>query len=212
MRFENRWAIIAVAVLLVVAPVGCKGERYQLGETEDGETIRLDTKTGEVMVIRGARMVPVISPGVQTPVSEERGKEIAADIEMLKAKFAAWAEPKDWPTLTRPSIGFESVNLTTRLVSGHLADLENFQYKFSVEPLTRWLNRDRSYWPEVPFALKFFDKDNFEIFSVPIPRANISIVIGASGNRDRLNAQGRAMFPIRSSYEEIVRWSFSWSE
>lgn len=175
---------IAVALLLFVA-LSCQRDRYEIKEDKLGRTIRLDKKTGEIMILDGNKLVKV-----------KKEDELRV---VLKQNLA---EPKYWPATHIPQIGVERATLVTILRSGHL------QYVLHISPVPKeWYN------PELPlhrFTLIFYDKYNFRLLVEKLYAYEFGPLVDDQSKQVGLYAEGKITCS-RETYESLATWNFAWT-
>src|SRR5262245_60587661 len=123
MMITISWAITALrrntgVLVLVVglfASVGC-ADRYQIVQDKDGRTVRLDRRTGDVVVIVNDRLI--VPKSEQQQAAEEAANRL--EEAARRQKEEALTIPRTWPTQPFKTIGVDSGTLTTAWRNGTL--------------------------------------------------------------------------------------------
>jgi hypothetical protein len=166
--------------------LGCSGERYEVLETKDGRTVRLDKRTGQLATVVEGRLVPI-----QPLVFQED---------------SILSRTKHWPNDTLPIDKDSNVvaSLTTKWVDGLL------YYNFDIAPASAIAkNVSSSFGVERRFTLVFSDGDGFEVLRVPVPFSEIARRVGAKGKVEGLSASGSVSCP-EEIYRRIAARNFRW--
>lgn len=170
----------------------CQQDRYEIKEDKYGRTLRLDKKTGELVVIDGSRMTEV--------KTEEK---LAEEKHQHEVQAAPLRLPKEWAAIDISPIGVNSAKLTTVWKS----DL--IQYRLIIEPVPSALVIEKSNWPLSPFTLILLDQNQFKVVETEVYSSSITSLISDNGKPSGLSIEG-TINCSREQYESLYSWSLAW--
>jgi hypothetical protein len=200
LRVVVLWAIAGGVVL---AGIGCdqirNKDRYELKQDNSGRTVRLDKQTGEIAVLQGDALKPVLSAVDQKAADERRQLEESAQ----RAKVAQLGVPKVYPSQEFAQIGVKAATVYTMWRDGKLY----FQLQMTPTPpklFPTWgfgLSR---------FRIAFRDANGFQLISEPIPTADLMNITDNNGNSGGMYANWS--IPLSQEiYVSIAAWTISWA-
>lgn len=160
-------------------------DRYEITKDEEGRTLRLDKKTGEIAIISGDR---VVIPKTQADIDAEKREQEE------KAR-----EPKYWVPISLPSVGADKISLSTSWQNGHM------YYKFRVEPVPPGWAKYSSH-KKAPFDLVFYDKGGFKIIEFEIPKNLFVRIVDDSGVPTGLSINSTMPCDLKE-YAQLEDWS-----
>ena len=179
-------------VFFLLALVSCGGERYELTQDQQGRTIRLDKRTGEVAVIAGDRLIIAKTP-----------KQLEREEAAKRKQGEALTAPKTWPIQVFKQIGVTDATLTTSWQDGIL------RYQLLLRPVPKNYDKNALLSFSAPLTLKLYDGAGFEVISLDLNRSDLTAIIEGSGNRVGLSANSSAPCS-QSDYETLAVWSLNW--
>lgn len=184
-----RVPIVYVLVLSTLGFASCENNRYELQKDDSGRIIRLDKKTGDVVVIEGDKTVKVKSQ-----------KEQEAEERTTKAILTDLAKPKEWPSQEIPELGVFSTVMITSWREGLL------YYQLSMSPVPEKFETSRS---RSSFVVSFMDSSGFQIAMEDIDRAKVSKAVWDSDKGILLMVN--SSIPCSAQiYKNISSWNLSW--
>jgi hypothetical protein len=184
----------AAAILCVLALAGCAAtNRYELSKDNAGRLVRLDTQTGEVMLIEGDRLTPITG----------------ASVAQAGAQLPQVALPqggKSWPTLAMPQLGSTSAALTSHWRDGKL------HYVLELYPLSKRLRLVQSgYYINSSFSMTLSDTAGKQMARVDLPASQLARVTGSSRNVEELSAEGDIPM-TKEEYDTLAAWRLLWNQ
>lgn len=196
-RVNSRIAVIGKsrrkAVLIVLLLAGCAGTgRYELSKDEGGRLVRLDTVTGEIMLVDGERLVAV------------KGSE-AATAKTLPPAANLPAAGKSWPTRVLVEMGDASAELTTSWVNGKM------HYSLELYPLTKRLKLVHSgYSNGSYFTIEIHDGGGKQLAQTDLPTKSLTKRVSSERNQVELFAEGDISM-TKTNYDNIGDWRVFWN-
>lgn len=189
----NRFYRKAYAPILLLFLANCGDtDRYQIEQDKNGRTIRLDKRTGEVVIISGDKLIHPASP------DQEAAENLALSTE------------KDWSSRDFPQLQNVTVKLSTSWADGWM------YYKIGVTPaapilkargtdrMTRVLTSDWS------ITVMFNDGAGFKLLDVPILLRALTTIIDDKGIPTDLSANDKVLCSAET-YKRLQSWSLGWN-
>ena len=180
---------LAAGLALLIA---CGGDRYELKQDKFGRTVRLDKRTGEVVILEGDTLRKVRSE-----------EELAADQKEAEVRAAALSKPKLWPPTDFPQIGVTSAELTTSWRDGRLL------YRLNLSPVPKGYATFRSRLGMSPFTLIFHDQNAFQILEEPIPPGSTTTIVDDNDKPLSLSINGEVQCD-QVKYGDLKFWTLTW--
>ena len=189
--------VFLAAVVCVLCLVGCAAGRYELSRDEAGRLLRLDTLTGEVMLVEGDKLTPVKK--CSTAAAEPTSK----DEELPQVDLPAGG--KSWPTLTMPKLGNTKAELTSYWYNGKM------HFVIELYPLSKRLKLVYSgYYPNSSFSLLASDTTGKQILSTLIPANHLKHTLNKEQNVEQISAEGILSIP-KEDYDSLTKWELRWN-
>lgn len=186
-------------LLAVFGLFGCEDtDRYEIYPDAQGQLVRLNKKTGEVMRIERHKMVEVEIP---TPPDE---LSLASRIVFSKDP-TIWKDQTIWSDLELPSLGGVTAKLRTRWRDDRLF------YHCSLAPVTDVLG---DLMESTPLAIKGFtilllDEYSFKVGEIDVPLNSLTPRVDDTGEAVDLHASDSTLFR-EDDYMAMRRWSLTW--
>jgi len=177
---------IAIFVLLL-SFLCCKQSNYEIIKGEDGSIYRLNNKTGEMVVLRGDKSVPVETP---ESLREKREKE-----KLL-------SEPKIMRETQVPGR-----QIFVKLITSWRGNLMN--YKFFAYPYMHLTDAKSPTYLRYEFNVSLCDKNGFTVKTINIPLTDMIITVDDNGNPIFLDKSSSIDCDLEE-YEAIESYSISW--
>ena len=183
------------AILCVVTLMGCAAtNRYALPKDSAGRLVRLDTRTGEVMLIEGGRLTPM-----------EGAAATAAQTSPQVPQLTLPEGGKSWPTLAVPSLGNPNAALTSDWRDG------NLHYVLELYPLSKRLKLVHSgYYGDSSFSLIVSDATGKQSARTDLPTSRLTRVFSATRNIEELSAEGDIPM-TKEQYDSLGGWQLLWN-
>ncbi len=180
------------AILCVLTLAGCAAtNRYELSKDSAGLLVRLDTQTGEVMLIEGEQLSPI--------------KVTAAPVTQSEPQVQLPEGGKSWPTLTLPQLGATSAALTT-----YWQD-DKPHYVLELYPVTKRLKLVHSgYYSNSSFSLVLNDATGKQLSRIDLPMSRLALVIGNTRDVEVLAAEGDIQI-TKEGYQSVAGWQLLWN-
>jgi hypothetical protein len=159
-----------------------------LKEDAGGRTVRLNKRTGEVIVIAGDKLTRLRDPSL-----------VEAEERRQKGEDSALATPHRWPRDSQPVLGVDSMMLTTAYRDGAL------HYRLLIHPIPAGYATSKS---EMPFELQFMDEGGLLLGSTDLARSNLTRLVDRTGPRG-LEANGSVIMAA-DSYRLFKQWALPW--
>jgi hypothetical protein len=188
----------ATAILLVLILAGCAAvNRYQLSKDDAGRLVRLDTRTGEVVLIQGDRLTPVKGSAATT---DQTGPQ---DEQIPQIVFPDGG--KSWPTLTLPDLGNTNAELTSYWHNGKL------HYVLELHPLSKRLRLVYSgYYRNPSFSLIVSNAADKQLVWINLPTSRLKHTINKTRNMEQLSAEGVIQMS-KDEYDSLAKWELRWN-
>jgi len=188
----------ATAILCIITLAGCAAShRYQLSQADAGRLVRLDTQTGEVMLIQGDQITPVkgsAATAYQTGPHDEQIPQIVLP-----------DGGKKWPTLTLPELDNTNAELTSYWYNG------NLHYVLELHPLSKRLKLIYSgYYSNPSLSLIVKNAAGKRVVWTNLPTNRLKHTINTTRNMEQLSVEG----VIRTSegeYDSLANWELRWN-
>ena len=183
------------AILCVFTLMGCAAtNRYALSKDSAGRLVRLDTRTGEVMLIEGGRLTPM-----------EGAAATAAQASPQVPQLTLPEGGKSWPTLAVPSLGNPGAALTSDWRDG------NLHYVLELYPLSKRLKLVHSgYYGDSSFSLIVSDATGKQSARTDLPTSRLTRVFSATRNIEELSAEGDIPM-TKEQYDSLAGWQLLWN-
>jgi len=183
------------AILCIVILAGCAAsERYALSTDDQGRLVRLDTRTGEVMLIEDGQL---------TPEQDKAAPEAKPRPEPPKA-----ASPKDgkaWPVLTLPELGNTRAALTTHWFNGKL------HFGIELYPFSKRLKLvNDGYYRNSSLSLAFNDNTGKRAASTIISAIRLKHTTNKIRKMKELSVEG-VILMTRQKYDSLADWQLRWN-
>ena len=183
-----KYRIVTMALALGV--FAC-GPSYELLQNDQGQTIRINKKTGEVSVMRGGEFVAV------------------KDQSQIQSETEALSFAKTWPfdakTTTFSRYGIEEITITSKWISDRL------HYRVNVSPWPESFERARrSYTATGPTLMPSFnDSDSFERVAIELSASEATRIVNNEG--EPIGAQWEGSTPCSAeNYRAVSYVSVGW--
>lgn len=176
-----------VSASLLVS-TSCQNDRYQLLERKDGVVVRLDKRTGQIMLVNGTIMNAVAE---ETPTSHD----------------SILGRTKNWPDQSVPVQGDSALKLSLRTL---WRDGRVF-YQFTVSParrLERVLRRSSRFGAS--FTINLEDAGGFCMLEIEVPVNEMSRIVDNKGDPISFEANS-SIAGARDVYASTTRTRISWT-
>ena len=186
---------LSTAVLCALILAGCATtQRYQLSKDDKGRLVRLDTQTGEVMLIEGDKLTS--APGTTT--AETKPKPQIPHLTLPSGG-------KAWPTLSIPDLGDARAALTSYWYNGKL------HYVIELYPLSKRLKLVYSgYYSNPSFSLILNDKTGKRVAWTAVPAGRLKHTFNKKLETEELSVEGVIMMTKRE-YDSLAAWQLQWN-
>lgn len=183
------------AVLCALILAGCATtHRYQLSKDDKGRLVRLDTQTGQVMLIKGDQL---------TPVQGETTDEAKSNPQIPQVKLPNGG--KAWPTTTLPELGNANAMLTSYWYNGKL------HYVIELYPLSKRLKLVYSgYYSNPSFSLILNDKTGKRVAWTVVPTSRLKHTLNKTLKTEELSAEG-VIVMTKQEYDSLSAWQLQWN-
>ena len=171
------------AILCVLILAGCVAtHRYELSKDDKGHLVRLDTRTGEVMMIEDGQLIPV--QGETTP-------EFKPTPETTHVTLPN--DGKTWPPLT------------TYWDNGKL------HYDIQLYPLSKRLKLlYDGYYNNSSFSMTVNDEAGKQVAWTTVPAGRLKHTINKMRNMEKVSAEG-VILMTRQEYDSLADWQLQWN-
>lgn len=185
----------SATVLCAIVLAGCAStNRYELSKDSTGRLVRLDTQTGELMLIEGDRLTPIM--GTATVPTQTGSK-----IPQVTLPDAG----NSWPELTVPALGNARAALTSAWHDGKL------HYVLELYPLSKRLKLVHSeYYSRSTFSLILSDTAGKQTARTDVPTSRLTRVISTTRNAEELSAEGDIAIS-KEDYDRLADWQLLWN-
>lgn len=189
----HRTYLTAGLCALILA--GCAAtHRYQLSKDDKGHLVRLDTQTGQVMLIEGDQV---------TPAQGETATEGQANPQIPQVKLPNGG--KAWPTTTIPELDNANVALTSYWYNGKL------HYVIELYPLSKRLKLVYSgYYSHPSFSLILKDKAGRRVAWTAVPANRLKHTLNMIHKTEELSAEG-VIVMTKQEYDSLAGWHLLWN-
>jgi hypothetical protein len=193
MNFNHLGAALCILIL-----AGCAtGNRYQLSRDEAGRLIRLDTQTGEVMLVEGDKLTPFKETGITAAKTESKDEEIP-QVELPDGG-------KSWPTLTIPELGNASAELTSYWYNGKM------RYVLELYPLSKRLKLVYGgYYTNPTFSLAMKNAAGKQVVWTALSGNRLKHTINKKRKVEELSGEGVVVM-TKGEYDSLANWHLRWS-
>jgi hypothetical protein len=192
----KRIIFAALTALSLLSATSCdqlpSSSRYEIKQDQSGRTIRLDKQTGEVSVVEGDKIAPL--------VSEAEKKKIVAQAEWASAQLA---QSNFRPVKTFPMIGVKTASCMTMWRDGKIF------FQAYMEPVPR--PTAATYGIGLTrFRILFLDQNGFQLVDEAVPFSNLVNVSDTAGKKI-VGQQISWSLPLsEQAYRSITDWSVTW--
>lgn len=186
---------LPAAALCLLVLAGCATtDRYQLSKDDKGRLIRLDTQTGEVMLIEGEKLTPA-------PRATGSNSKVKPRIPLVTLPNGG----KAWPPITLPDLGNGNASLTSYWYNGKL------HYVIELYPLSKRLRLlDRGYYRNASFSLILNDETGKRLAWTAIPTTRLQHTINKRRKMEQLSAEGVIVMK-KQEYDRLADWQLQWN-
>ena len=187
------------AILTVLILAGCATGRYQLSRDEAGRLVRLDTQTGEVMLVEGDKLTPVKAAEMGTVTAKPVFKEEKiSTIELPN-------DGKSWPTLTVPDLGNANAVLTSYWYNGKM------RYVLELYPMSKRLKLVYArYYTNPSFSITMDDTTGKQIVWTTLSGNRMKRTYNKKLKVDELSAEGIVVM-TKDEYDSLASWQLQWN-
>jgi hypothetical protein len=211
MNYLKLIALILPTFLLL----GCDrllGNNYEFSKDGNGQSYRLDKRTGEMMIINGDHFERVKSEEEsrveQLKIKEEKEKEkqeIAEKKKTEENQIFLLGLKKTWGTVTLSKYGDMNIKLVTSWQNGKV------YYKLTASggELDKLNTQRDNYYVRPQFIINFIDYKGFKIESIIVPLKSMTRTIGPNSTTLGFEISESA-FMRQEIYQNISEWSLSW--
>ena len=188
----------ATAILCILTLAGCAAvNRYQLSKDDEGRLVRLDTRTGEVMLIEGDQLTPVKGAAATATHSDPQDEQIP---QVMLPDGG-----KSWPTLSLPELGNTNAELTSYWYNGKL------HYVLELHPMSKRLNLVYSgYYSNPSFSLTVSNTAGKHVAWTALPATRLKHTINKTRNEEQLSAEG-VILMSKKDYDSLATWKLRWN-
>ena len=191
----NRRYVTALLALFVLA--GCAAGRYQLTRDEAGRLIRLDTQTGETMVVEGDKLTAL----KETKAAEEKKNAEDKEIPVVELPNGG----KHWPTLTVPELGNASADLTSYWYNGKM------HYVLELYPISKRLKLVYGgYYTNPTFSLAMKDAAGKQVVWTALSGNRMKHAMNKKRKEEELSGEGVVVM-TKGEYESLASWELRWN-
>lgn len=177
-----------IAGVLSLFLVGCEQKpKWELVTTKDGLVYRINNETGDVALVDGAQITKV------------------EEFTSTKLDAAEKSYVRDWPVQTVKSIGDVSLRLKTTRRDGKL------HYILNAMPISAQVQKAKeTAYSEARFNLQFYDRDGFELLTLPVKLQDMSQIVDDAGKPQSLSATGSMSCSVET-YEAFAVSEIGWA-
>jgi hypothetical protein len=188
----------ATAILCILTLAGCAASnRYQLSKDDAGRIVKLDTQTGEVMLIQGDQVTPVKGTAATTAQAGPQDEQIP--------QVTLPDGGKSWPTLTLPELGDTNAELTSYWYNGKL------HYVLELHPLSKRLKLVYSgYYSNPSFSLIVNNAAGKQVVWTNLPTNRLKHTINKTHKVEQLSAEG-VILMSKDEYDSLAKWELRWN-
>lgn len=186
-------------ILIVLILAGCATSRYQLSRDAEGRIIRLDTQTGEVMLVEGDKLTPVKAPEMGLGTAKHVFKE--EEISTVELPDGG----KSWPTLTVPDLGNANAELTSYWHNGKM------RYVLELYPMSKRLKLIYArYYTNPTFTLTMNDTAGKQVMWNALPGNQMKRTYNKSLKVKELSSEGVVVM-TKGEYDSLASWQLQWN-
>jgi hypothetical protein len=172
--------------------------RYELKQDNTGRTIRLDKQTGEIAILDGNKLTPVLSDTDRKVAEADRATEQALE----HIRIEALGQPKTYPDQAFPLLGVKTASLFTIWRDGKTYCHLIFQ------PAPR--QNGRSFGIGMSgFRVAFMDANGFIVAAEVIPTLDLVNNTDNDGHIRGMTANW-SMDATRDIYDSVASWTLTW--
>jgi hypothetical protein len=186
----NKWSLFTGIVMFSILLSSCGGDRFELKEDKHGRTVRLDKRTGEVVLIEDDQMI-----AIKTPAQLEKERELE------RKKYESHSKPISRDTLNIPQAQIDSAFLTTKWVENELI------YRLTIMPIPEQYTQYNGI--SDPYIINFIDSTGFEITQRNVSKSDFHRLTDSTGVASAIQTEGKIECSARE-YMSIFKWSLSW--
>jgi hypothetical protein len=188
----------ATAILCVLTLAGCAANhRYQLSKDDAGRLVRLDTRTGEVMLIQGDQITPVKGSAATADQTGPQDEQIP--------QVVLPDGGKKWPTLTLPELDNTNAELTSYWYNGKL------HYVLELHPLSKRLKLIYSgYYSNPSLSLIVKNAAGKRVVWTNLPTSRLKHTINKTRKVEQLSVEG-VIRVSKDEYDSLANWELRWN-
>ena len=169
-------------------------QRYQLSKDDKGRLVRLDTQTGQIMLIDDDKLV-----SAQTTASEQSASE--RQIPLVKLPNGG----KAWPPITMPDLGNANAALTTYWYNGKM------HYVIELYPMSKRLKLVyNGYYNNPSFSLVLNDNADKQVVWTSVAGNRSKHTFSKRLKTEELSMEGVIVISKRE-YDRIAGWQLQWN-
>ena len=190
---HRRYLVIPLAMLILA---GCAAGRYQLARDDAGRLIRLDSQTGETMLVEGDKLMPLEE--TQEPAEKKDAKETEIpEVELPNGG-------KTWSTLTIPELGNAKADLTSYWYNGKM------RYVLELYPLSKRLNLVYGgYYNNPTFYISMKNAAGKQVVWTALSGNRLKHTVNKKRKIDELSGEGVVVMS-KDEYESLANWQLQW--
>ena len=183
------------AGLCILILAGCAATpRYQLSKDDKGRLVRLDTRTGQIMLIDDDKLA-------SAPVNAAERSKSDQQIPLVKLPNGG----KTWPAITIPDLGNANATLTTYWYNGKM------HYVIELYPMSKRLKLVYSgYYNNPSFSLILSDTNDKQVAWTTVPGSRSKHTFSKRLKTEELSVEGVIVMGKRE-YDEIAGWQLQWN-
>ena len=185
---------LVLTIVVFCLSTSCQDDAYELKEDENGRTIRLNKRTGEVAVL-GSDSLQVL----------KTTDELEAMAEAEELARAALREAKIWPY---PG-GIPQLDVDEALLITSWRD-EKLYYQLSLTPVPKNFDTAKKSNSLSHFKVNFQDSGNFNVLVLNIVLSQFSIIIDPDGTPMNINVNS-SVTCSKEDYQMIQSWRALWN-
>ena len=187
-----------LSILLgVLVLAGCASGRYQLTRDDAGRLVRLDTQTGDVMLVEGEKLTPL------KETKTAAAKTDAADEAIPQVELPNGG--KSWPSLTIPELGNAKAELTSYWYNGKM------HYVLELYPLSKRLKLVYGgYYNNPTFSLAMENAAGKQVVWTALSGNRMKHTINKKRQVDELSGEGVVVM-TKGEYESLANWRLQWN-
>lgn len=184
-------------LLCVLVLAGCATGRYELTRDEAGRLMRLDTQTGEVVLVEGDKLTPVKETKMGATKADTKDEEIPL-VELPD-------NSKSWPMLTIPELGNASAELTSYWYNGKM------RYVLELYPLSKRLNLIYGgYYTNPTFSLAMKNAAGKQVVWTALSGNRLKHSMNKKRKVEELSGEGVVVIS-KAEYDSLTNWELRWN-